>query len=193
MIGSNFLIAISMGVALPFLNVFFSKQFGAETGQIGIVFAIGSGAMVVASLTGPLFARRFGIVRTIVVGRLLTGPMFLLLAFSVSIPMAAGFYVLRTLFTNVTWPVDNAFTMELVRPDYRATLAGLRSASWNLAWAVASGAGGVMIVQVGFLSIFATAALFGVIGSLLFYHAFHSRLPGQAVDSVASTLVAADV
>jgi MFS family permease len=193
MIGSNFLVAISMGVALPFLNVFFSEHLGAETGQIGLVFAIGSGAMVVASLGGPSLARRFGIVRTIVLGRLLTGPVFLLMAFSWSLPVAAGFYVLRTLFTNVTWPVDNAFTMELVRPDYRATLAGLRSASWNLAWAIASGAGGLMIVQFSFLSIFATAAVFGVMGSLMYYHAFRSRLPGKAAASAPPPLVVADV
>lgn len=177
MIGSNFLIAISMGVAIPFLNVFFSVQLGAETGQIGVVFAIGAGAMVVASLIGPPLARRFGIVPTVVAGRLLTGPVFLAIAFSGSIPVGATFYVLRTLFTNVTWPVDNAFTMELVRPDFRSTLAGLRSASWNLAWAVASGLGGLMIVQFGFFSIFATAAVFGFAGSLVYYFAFHSRVP----------------
>ena len=193
MIGSNFLVAISMGVALPFLNVFFSEQLGAETGQIGTVFAIGSGAMVVASLIGPSLARRFGIVRTIVLGRLLTGPVFLAIAFSGSIPVAAGLYVLRTLFTNVTWPVDNAFTMELVRPDYRATLAGLRSASWNLAWAIASGVGGLMIVRLGFVSIFATAAVFGVIGSLMYYRAFHTRLSVRATSAAAAPLVAADV
>jgi MFS family permease len=179
MLGSNFMIAVSMGVVIPFLNVFFSKQLAATTGEIGTVFAIGSGAMVIASLIGPGLARRFGIVPTIVLGRMLTGPVFLAMAFSASIPVGAGFYVLRTLFTNVTWPVDNAFTMELVRPDYRATLAGYRSATWNLAWAIASGLGGLMIVQFGFTSIFATAAVFGVIGSTLYYFAFRSRLPSK--------------
>jgi predicted MFS family arabinose efflux permease len=180
MLGSNFLIAISMGVSIPFLNVFFSLQLGAPTEQIGAIFALGSGAMVVASLIGPVLARRFGIVPTVVAGRLLTGPVFLALAFSMSIPVGATFYVLRTLFTNVTWPVDNAFTMELVRPDFRSTLAGLRSASWNLAWAVASGLGGLMIVQYGFLSIFAAAAAFGAAGSIVYFCAFRHRIQRSA-------------
>ena len=189
MIGSNFLIAVSMGAAIPFLNVFFSVQLGAQTNQIGLIFALGSGAMVVASVVGPILARRFGIVPTIVAGRLLTGPAFLALAFSASIPVGATFYVLRTLFTNLTWPVDNAFTMELVRPDFRSTLAGLRTASWNVAWAMASGLGGLMIVQFGFLSIFATAAVFGIAGSLVYLYAFHARVPTAVTDQPAMPVV----
>ena len=87
----------------------------------------------------------------------------------------AGLYVLRILFTNLTWPVDNAFTMELVRPSMRATLAGVRSASWNLAWALSSGLAGLRIVQLGFPSIFAVGGLFMVGGAIIYFLAFRSR------------------
>lgn len=173
-IASNALVAASMGFALPFLNVFFSIQLGADTALIGLVFAIGSGAMVVASLVGPALGQRFGVVPTIVVARAVTAPIFIGMALSPTIGVAATFYVLRTFFTNMTWPVDNAFTMELVRPDLRATLAGLRSASWNLAWAVTSGTAGLMIVSFGFTSIFIAASVFMALGSGAFYLAFRS-------------------
>jgi predicted MFS family arabinose efflux permease len=189
-IASNALVAAAMGFVIPFLNVFFSQQLGADTLLIGLIFAIGSGAMVVASLVGPVLGRRFGVVPTIALGRGLTAPIFIGMALSPTVPIAASFYVLRTFFTNMTWPVDNAFTMELVRPDLRATLAGYRSASWNLAWAVTSGIAGVMIVTLGFPSIFVVASVFMALGSAAFYVAFSGYGAASPGDVSADQTVA---
>ncbi len=187
-VGSNMLVAASMGFALPFINVFFNQQLGADTVQIGFIFALASGAMVVASISGPIVGRRFGVVPTIVACRGLTVPILVGLAFSPTIAVAASLYVGRTLVTNITWPVDNAFTMELVSPERRATLAALRSASWNFAWALTSGIAGLMIVGIGFTSIFLVSSVFMVLGCIAFYLAFHARGTG----SPAATPVAAN-
>ncbi len=104
----------------------------------------------------------------------------------------AQLYVLRILFTNMTWPVDNAFTMELVRPSMRATLAGIRSASWNLAWALSSGLAGLMIVQLGFPSIFAVGGLFMVAGGVIYFLAFRSREGQLTSHTQLKPAVAAD-
>ena len=82
--------------------------------------------------------------------------------------------------------------MELVRPDFRSTLAGLRTASWNLAWAVASGLGGLMIVKFGFVSIFATAAVFGIVGSLVYFYAFRSRIAREEIRLAPSPVAVPD-
>jgi predicted MFS family arabinose efflux permease len=187
-VGSNTLVAASMGFALPFVNVFFEKRLSADAVEIGLVFAIASAAMVVASIGGPYVGRRFGVVPTIVACRALTAPIVLGLGFAPSIGLAAVLYVFRTLVTNLTWPVDNAFTMELVSPDLRATLAALRSASWNFAWALTSGLAGLMIVELGFTSIFVASAVFMVGGCVAYYLAFRSRV---AVDGPPSARVAA--
>jgi len=174
-VGSTALMASSMGFVIPFLNVFFSKQLGATTDDIGIIFAVGACAMVVASIIGPILGRRFGVVPLLVGCRMITAPIMVAMGLSPTIFAGAGLYVLRILFTNLTWPVDNAFTMELVRPSMRATLAGVRSASWNLAWALSSGLAGLMIVQLGFPSIFAVGGLFMVGGGIIYFLAFRSR------------------
>jgi predicted MFS family arabinose efflux permease len=179
-VGSNTLVAASMGFALPFINVFFEKKLGADAVEIGFVFAIASGAMVVASISGPFVGRRFGVIPTIVACRALTAPIVVGLAFAPSVEIAASLYVARTLVTNLTWPVDNAFTMELVSPDLRATLAALRSASWNFAWALTSGLAGLMIVGMGFTSIFIASAVFMVGGCVAYYVAFRPRVATES-------------
>ncbi len=187
LITSNALVAGSTGFVIPFLNVFLSKHLSADTAEIGVVFALGSAAMVVASVVGPGAGRRFGVVATIVGCRAITAPVLLAFAVAPSVPAAAALYVVRTLFTNLTWPVDNAFTMELVSPNLRATLAALRSASWNIAWALTSGLGGLMIVAQGFSSIFVAGAVLMWAGCLIYFLAFRAReiRPGQRSKDVA--------
>src|SRR5262249_31433246 len=155
-------------------------QLGADAVSIGFVFAVAYGAMVVASISGPYIGRRFGVIPTIIACRALTAPILVGLAFAPSIGAAAGLYVARTLVTNLTWPVDTAFTMELVSPDLRATLAALRSASWNFAWAVTSGLAGLMIVGFGFTSIFVASAILMVCGCVAYYVAFRPHATAEA-------------
>lgn len=183
---TNGVVATALGFGVPFLNVYFSERLGVSTGDMGLIFALGSAAMVVASIAGPAIASRLGSVPTVVGFRLLTVPIFVALGVSGTVPVAAGLYVLRILLTNLTWPVDNAYSMELVPPTLRATMAGLRSASWNLSWAVSSVIAGLLIVDYGFLAIFVAAGTFMAIGCLVYYWAFRSPAPAP-VTSLAAT------
>lgn len=183
---TNGVVATALGFGVPFLNVYFSERLGVSTGDMGLIFALGSAAMVVASIAGPAVAARLGSVPTVVLFRFLTVPIFVALGLSGTVPVAAGLYVLRILLTNLTWPVDNAFSMELVPPTLRATMAGLRSASWNLAWAVSSVIAGLLIVDYGFLTIFIAAGVFMAIGCLVYYGAFRAPAPAPSGSLVAT-------
>jgi predicted MFS family arabinose efflux permease len=188
-VAADTLVAALLGFGRPFINVFFKKRLGADAVQIGFVFALASAATVVASISGPSIGRRSGVIPTIVACRLLTVPILLGLTFALTFEVAASLYVARTLMMNATWPVDNALTMELVSPNLRATLAALRSVSWNFASAVTSGIAGLMIVGIGFTSIFFASGTFMVLGALAYLVAFGSRTeqPEEANDPVMSS------
>ncbi|HEX5416512.1 MAG TPA: MFS transporter [Chloroflexota bacterium] len=178
LVGCNAVTAVALGTVVPFFNVFFRDTHHATTAEIGNIFALGSIAMVLASLLGPSVGKRLGAIPSIVLMRGLSAPLMLGLAISPLLASSAALYIGRILLTNITWPVDNAFSMELVPPDMRATLAALRSTSWNLAWALASGAGGLLIVQFGYPAVFAIGAAFLIIGSAAYYVGFRSRVAG---------------
>src|SRR5262249_40545891 len=154
LVGANALIAASTGFVIPFVNVFFDKRLGVSTDGIGLIYALASGAMVVASLLGAPIARRFGTIPTIVICRGLTAPVLVLLGLRRGGGLRAPLPVGRPLYPNVPWGLATAFGMEGAPPSFRSALAGLRSASWNLAWAISSGLAGLMIVEIGFVSIF---------------------------------------
>lgn len=178
MVVANGLTAASTGFAIPFLNVFFDQRLHASTATIGGIFAVGAGAMTIGSLAGPAVGKRFGTIPTVVICRVACVPVLLGLAFTSDIWVGSALYVVRTLFFTLTWPTDNAFSMELVPARSRATLAALRSTSWNLGWSIASGLAGLMIINLGFGSIFTASAVLLLAGCVVYFAAFRRRSPG---------------
>lgn len=146
------LIALGAGFALPFLNVFFKQGLNANEIYIGTTFALGSLFLASASFAAPLASGRLGKVRAIFATRTLSVPFILILAYTALTPtlglaaLVASFaYVARTTFMNMSGPVAEAFTMELLLPGERATVVGLESTTSQILSGFASLFGGLMI------------------------------------------------
>src|SRR5579875_157446 len=182
MVSANGLVAASTGFAIPFVNVFFDQQLGASTATIGAVFALASAAMALGSLLGPPAGRWVGPVGAVVLGRTLVIPLLVGLGLAPDALSGAALYVVRTFLFNLTWPVDNAFAMELVTTRLRATLAALRSTSWNLGWSVASAAAGAVIVHLGFTVVFLASAALLAVGNLVYFVGFRGRQLSAGVE-----------
>ena len=84
-------------------------------------------------------------------------------------------YVARSGFVGISQPLDNTFAMELVSPRLRARVSALRTVSWNGGWAIATGLGGLAIVEVGYSAIFYAAAVLTVASVLVHYVSFRGR------------------
>ena len=183
------LIAFATGLILPFFNVYFAEHLAASVEEIGIIYAAASLLMVPCSLLGPAVSRRFGTVSGIAIARALTIPFIISLAVVPSIGLGAVVYVARAALMSVTWPLDNAFAMELMPPRARAIQAGVRSASWNVGWAVASLVAGQLIVLVGYPAVFVASGLLTLAGTIYHYGAFreYQTRPAGAAARVAES------
>jgi MFS family permease len=165
-------IAVGTGVVFPFFNVYFVEQLDMTVSEVGVVFALGSALMVPGTLLGPAVGRRVGVVRGIAISRAITVPLFVVSALVPSVPVGVSTYVVRSGFMSATWPLDNAFVMELVGARSRALLAGTRSASWNLGWSISSLIAGQAIVLTGYWIVFVASAAFTLAGLVYHYVAF---------------------
>jgi len=184
------LIAFATGLIVPFFNVYFSERLGASVEEIGVIYAVASLLMVPASLLGPAAARRLGTVGAIALFRTITVPFLVCTPLFPSLSMGALTYVARAGFMSVTWPLDNAFAMGLMPPRMRATQAGVRSASWNVGWAVASLMAGQLIVGVGYTVVFLGSALFTLAGTAYHYAVFRRHEAKQVAVGPVSSLEA---
>jgi MFS family permease len=176
-------LAFATGLYLPFYNVYLKEHLGVPVESVGLIFAIGSFLMIPTSLLGPAMVRRFGTVGAIVIPRFITAPFLVLAVLSPTVAAGASVYFARSALMTMTWPIDNAFTLELVPPRLRATIGAVRSASWNTSWAVASLVAGQLIVGFGYWIVFALSAALTVAGTVYYIR----QLGGYARRSTART------
>ncbi len=170
------LISLGAGFALPFLNVYFKQGLNANEVYIGTTFAVGSLCLALASFAAPFASGRLGKVRAVFTTRTLSVPFILLLAYTAFRPSPGGAvvliasfaYVARTTFMNMSGPISQAFSMELLLPRERATFVGLDSMTGQMLAGWASLLGGFMIARGNFATPFLIMALFYFASSILF-------------------------
>jgi MFS family permease len=140
--------SLGVGMVQPFYNVFLERR-GASDLQVGLVYALGGGFAAVVGLTAPFVATRFGSLNAVIWLRLSILPFYLPLVLFPNIGLAVAAYVIRQISISMAWPIDSLFIGELLPPKARAGIYGLRSAAWNLGFALASFVGGKVIVRSG--------------------------------------------
>lgn len=166
------LIGTGAGMFVPFFNVYFNKLLAATPGEIGLIFSAAQASMVVGAAIVPYVARRFGKVKTVSLTYLISLPFLVLLALTTNLYVAGAAYVLRMLFMNMSSPVSNSFSMEIVKPEDMASVSSLTSMGDGIAIATGSLVGGVLMTRgIYTLPFFCACALYTA-ASILYYKFF---------------------
>jgi MFS family permease len=126
---------LALGMTAPFFNVFFARELGASTTDIGAIFALGSILTAFATLLAPILVRRLGRVRTVVSLKLLGVPCLVLIGLAPGVVTAGIFYVLAIILIGGTFPnkalsdpIYTLFAMEVVGERERGTTNGIMHA-----------------------------------------------------------------
>lgn len=171
----NFLIGSGAGLIIPFLNLYFKKRFNLPTDVIGWAFFAVTAAMFVGAMAGPVFTKRFGLVRTIVISQLLSIPFMLVLSYSYFLPFVLVAFVMRGGLMNMGVPIFNNLGMELSKEKERGLVNAILMLSWTGSWMVSTAVGGSMIEAYGYtFTIDVTSGLY-VISAGLFYWIFRNH------------------
>jgi MFS family permease len=141
----HFLIGIGAGLSIPFINLYFTDRFDLSKTVLGLVMAASSATMTLGSFGAPRFVARFGLVRATILSEALSIPFFLVLALSVSFPLAVTAFVLRSALMNLSQPLWRNLMMEITPQEYRPAVNGASMLCWNLGWALSHVWGGVLI------------------------------------------------
>ncbi len=188
------LFGLGAGLTIPFINLYFSNRFHVPAGTVGLFYAGAQALMVVACLSAPRVARRFGAVPTIVAFELTSIPFFLVLALTTSLPAAVGAFLLRHACMNMIHPVSAHFAMTVVQPCQRARLNGLRQMANKCAWVAATALGGWLIksaplVVDGFTTTMLATIVLYVAGSALYWRFFRGEPAGRVPGPMSETAV----
>ena len=170
----NFLIGIGAGLIIPFLNLYFKERFKLQADMIGLFFLAVSASMFVGTLTGPLLARKFGLVRSVVITQLASLPFMFTLAYTYSLPLAFGAFVLRGGLMNLNAPISSHLAMELSAEKERPLVNALLMISWTGSWMIAVAIGGELVERHGFTLVLNIACGLYLISSILYFYFFRN-------------------
>lgn len=180
----TFLWALGIGFVLPFLNVYLVDRLGGTTADVGLIFALNSAAMVVASPLAPGLARRLGVVTAIAAARGLAVLTMLGMVVAPWLIPASILFVVRGGLVALTWPLDASLGLELTSPRQGATMSSAKSIAFNLGWAISSLIGGQIIFRFGYPAAFVVAAATTAIAAVAQYLLFRRDDPHPGLRGV---------
>jgi MFS family permease len=169
------IVGLGAGMIVMFFNVFFEAVFSADSALIGVIFAINTILLSSGNFIAPALADRIGKVRTIVVTEALSVPFLLMLWWSPNIYIGVLGYVTRSVLMNMSGPVNNAFYMEGLAKEERATALGITSTGDALVRAIAANIGGLFLAAGFYREPYLLVSGLYILGVILFFAFFRKK------------------
>ena len=170
----GFLVGMGAGLTIPYLNLYFKNVFGLGDAAIGAAVAAGQVATFAGMSAGPSIARRMGKPRAVFWTQMASVPLILVLGWVRALPLAILAYLARQVLMNMSTPIQENFSLELVPPERQGLMNAVKMLAWTGSWTVAARISGELIYHGGFATSFAlTASLYAA--STLCYWAFFIR------------------
>ena len=166
---SNFLVGLGAGLIIPFLNLYFHDRFDLSPDLIGLYYFVVQFSMLAGSLSGPVLAKRWGLVRTVVVTQLASIPFMLTLSYTYLLPLAFVAFVLRGGLMNLGVPIVTNLGMELAEKREQGLVNALLMVAWTSAWMVSAALGGSLIEKYGYTFTMNITVFLYVVSSFTFY------------------------
>jgi MFS family permease len=168
------------GPVVTFFNVYMDSEMGISTALIGVLSATALLLSVPAALLAPTVVARQGNTRTIACGMVGMALCTLPFALIPRWPVAGLAYIASSGMFSLTVGPLRVFSQELVAPRWQATMASAFMMGAGLAFAIVSLAGGYVIVEAGYRTLFLVSTGLTAVATLFFWLAF--RLPRSERD-----------
>jgi MFS family permease len=139
--------SLGVGLIAPLLPYWFNVRFGVGPDAIGPVYALTFGLTGISSVAVGHVAERLGLVRAIVLPRILGIVLLVLLPLMPHFGWAAVLYVARSIVNRGSAGARQAFSVNLVRDQRRGLASSLNAASWSVPAAVGPAIGGWLIAS----------------------------------------------
>ncbi len=166
------IIAFGAGMVVPLMTLWFNLQYGISDAISAPILGLSSLLIGLAILVAPFLARKFGLVKAIVVTQIISTVFMFATPLSPNFALAGLVYSLRALLMNMVSPLSQSMIMGLVAENERGAASGISGALWRLPNALSTYIGAWMM-GIGFLTEpFFAAGIFYLISTLLFWHYF---------------------
>jgi MFS family permease len=174
------IIAFGAGMVVPLMTLWFNLRYGISDTISAPILAVSSILIALAILVAPLLAKRFGLIKAIVITQITSTIFMFATPFSPSYALAGFVYSMRALLMNMASPLSQSMIMGLVPEDERGTASGISGALWRLPNALSTWIG-AWLMGIGLLfEPFFMAGLFYIVSIMLFWIFFRKvKMPEE--------------
>lgn len=185
---TNSVNGLAIGFFGPFITYWFYRRFGAPAASIGLLYTIINLATLVSALGAARVAGRLGLVRAIVISRIVSALLLVAMALAPAFWLAGGIYLARMLAQRVSLPLRQSYVMAMAPPAERAGVAALSNIPAQVTSAVTPVAAGYLFQEVSLVLPFELGAALQTLNGLLYYVFFrHLRPPEEMPEPGAPT------
>ncbi|NMP24217.1 MFS transporter [Sulfobacillus harzensis] len=189
----NMVNSLGVGLVAPLLPYWFNVKFGVGPSAIGPVYALTFFLTGIFSLVIGRMSERVGLIRSIVVPRVLGVALLIAIPFMPTFAIAAVLYVARSIVNRSSMGARQAFSVGLVRDKRRGFASSLNAMSWGLPAAIGPALGGQIISGGSLILPFILAAALQLGYVILFptimgrYDPTRAAAPGKAHGDTAAS------
>jgi predicted MFS family arabinose efflux permease len=174
---TNLLIGLGAGFIISLIPTWLFLKFGVTDSFSGPLLAISSITMAFASFASARLAFRYGSIKAIVLTQGISTIFLVMIPFMIGPIWAGAVYIVRSMFMNMSAPIQDSFLMSIIDKDERGLASAINNIIWRLPNSVTTIFGG-MLLSAGFydLPFFITAACY-VAGIGIFFVLFRKVQP----------------
>ena len=132
-------------------------------------------ATILGISLAPALGERYGIIRSVLVTRVMALPLVLAMAVSGNIWIAGLAYSMRNMLHQMSGPLTSTFMLSHLSRTTRATANGLLQSFENTVRAIAMFSSGLIITRYGYPRAFLVALVAYSLSALTFYLFFYRR------------------
>jgi MFS family permease len=170
---------LAVGFFGPFITYWFYERYGAGPATIGLLFSIINLAAMFSNLGAATFARRLGLVRAMLIGRLLQALLLIPMVLAPSFWIAGAIYLVRMVAQRLALPLRQSYVMGVVPTEERGTVGALSNLPSQATSAVSPVLAGYLFDEVSLSLPFLIGAVLQGINAVLFYAFFRNILPPE--------------
>lgn len=171
---ANFIVGLGAGLVIPFLNLYFRDRFNQPPDRITFYYFLAHLVMLMGILTGPIIAKKIGLVRAVVTTQLCSIPFMFILSYSYVLPLVLVAFALRAGLMNIGVPIITNLGMELSHKKEQGLVNALLMIAWTSSWMISAAVGGVLIEKYGYTVTINTTIGLYVFSSVMFYFLFRN-------------------
>jgi MFS family permease len=163
------LVGFGAGIFFPYVSLYFVNTLHTTVAYFGVLSASLSVVVAVTSLVAAPLAARFGNLKTAIVVQVISIPFLITVGIAPLLWVISLAYLVRAALMAINNPPLQTFLMEAVDRDQRVLASSVYNVSFQVAWALGAGAGGLLVATVGSRAPFLVAAPFYAVSAVLLW------------------------